>query len=57
MKGLIIFLTGVLVGAVVFMVWACLIVGAEADERERKMFEKHIKEKENEKQTVEQVNN
>ena len=48
MKGLIIFLTGVLVGAVVLMVWACLIVGAEADERERKMFEEQIKEKENE---------
>jgi len=46
MKEIIIFLTGVLVGAVVLMVWACLIVGAEADERERKMFEKHIKERE-----------
>lgn len=48
MKGLIIFLTGVLVGAVVLMVWACLIVGAEADERDRQMFEEYIKEKENE---------
>ena len=45
MKGLIIFLTGVLVGAVVLMVWACLIVGAEADERDRQMFEKYVKEK------------
>lgn len=49
MKGLIIFLTGVLVGAVVLMVWACLIVGAEADERDRQMFEEYIKEKENDK--------
>lgn len=48
MKGLIIFLTGVLVGAVVLMVWACLIVGAEADERDRQMFEEYVKEKENE---------
>lgn len=49
MKGLIIFLTGVLVGAVVLMVWACLIVGAEADEKDRQMFEKYLKEKENER--------
>ena len=50
MKEIIIFLTGVLVGAVVLMVWACLIVGAEADERDRQMFEKYIKEeKENDK--------
>lgn len=49
MKEIIIFLTGVLVGAVVLMVWACIIVGAEADERDRQMFEEHIKEKENEK--------
>lgn len=47
MKEIIIFLTGVLVGAVVLMVWACLIVGAEADERERKMFEEQEKENEN----------
>lgn len=51
MKGLIIFLTGVLVGAVVLMVWACLIVGAEADERDRQMFEKYIKETEHEQKT------
>lgn len=48
MKEIIIFLTGVLVGAVVLMVWACIIVGAEADERDRQMFEKYVKEKENE---------
>lgn len=46
MKGLIIFLTGVLVGAVVLMVWACLIVGAEADERDRQMFEEWKKKNE-----------
>lgn len=45
MKGIIIFLTGVLVGAVVLMVWACLIAGAEADERERELMEKREKEK------------
>ena len=39
MKEIIIFLTGVLVGAVVLMVWACILVGAEADEKERKMFD------------------
>lgn len=39
MKEIIIFLTGVLVGAVVLMVWACLIVGAEADEKERGLME------------------
>lgn len=39
MKGIIIFLTGVLVGAVVLMVWACIIVGAEADEKERELME------------------
>lgn len=57
MKSIIIFLLGMLTGIVLVVVWTCLVVGAEADERERKMFEKHIKEKENEKQTVEQVNN
>jgi len=40
MKEIIIFLTGVLVGAVVLMVWACIIVGAEADEKERELMEK-----------------
>ena len=49
MKGIIIFLTGVLVGAVMLMVWACIIVGAEADEKEKQMFEEYIKEKENDK--------
>lgn len=49
MKEIIIFLSGVLVGAVVFMVWACIIVGAEADEKDRQMFDKYIKEKENDK--------
>ena len=39
MKEIIIFLTGVLVGAIVLMVWACLIVGAEADEKERELME------------------
>ena len=39
MKEIIIFLSGVLVGAVVLMVWACIIVGAEADERERELME------------------
>lgn len=46
MKEIIIFLTGVLVGAVVLMVWACIIVGAEADERDRQMFEEWKKENE-----------
>lgn len=46
MKGLIIFLTGVLVGAVVLMVWACILVGAEADEKEKQMFEEWKKENE-----------
>lgn len=44
MKGIIIFLTGVLVGAVMLMVWACIIVGAEADEKEKQMFEEWKKE-------------
>ncbi len=47
MRGLVLFLIGVLVGFVIMTVWACIIVGAEADEKERKMFEKYIKEKEN----------
>ena len=42
---IIIFLLGFLSGAVTLIVWACLIVGAEADEKERQMFEEHIKEK------------
>jgi len=45
MKEIIIFLTGVLVGAVVLMVWACLIVGAEADEKERELMEKREEKK------------
>lgn len=40
MKEIIIFLTGVLVGAVVLMVWACILVGTEADEKERELMEK-----------------
>lgn len=48
MKEIIIFLTGVLVGAITLIVWTCLVVGAEADEKEKQIFEKHIKEIENE---------
>lgn len=46
MKEIIIFLTGVLVGAVVLMVWACIIVGAEADEKDKQMFEEWQKKNE-----------
>ena len=48
MKGLILFLIGVLVGFVIMTVWACIIVGAEADEKDKQMFDKYLKEKENE---------
>ena len=48
MTKLIIFLVGVIAGAVGIIVWTCLVVGAEADERDRQMFEKYVKEKENE---------
>lgn len=44
---LICFLIGVIVGSVGIILWTCLVVGAEADEKERQMFEKYIKEKEN----------
>ena len=46
MKEIIIFLTGVLVGAVVLMVWACIIVGAEADDRRIADFEEWKKKNE-----------
>ena len=49
MKTIIIFLLGMLTGIVLVVVWTCLVVGAEADERDRQMFEKYIKEKENDK--------
>lgn len=44
---IIIFLLGFLSGAVTLIVWTCLVVGAEADERDRQMLDKYIKEKEN----------
>lgn len=43
---LIIFLIGFLCGAVTLIVWTCLVVGAEADERDRQMFEEWKKENE-----------
>lgn len=48
MTKLIIFLLGVFVGIVFIVTWTCLVVGAEADEKDRQMFEKYVKEKENE---------
>lgn len=48
---LIIFLIGFLCGAVTLIVWTCLVAGAEADERDRQMFEKYLKEKDNGQKT------
>lgn len=48
---LIIFLIGFLCGAITLIVWTCLVVGAEADERDRQMFEKYVKETEHEQKT------
>ena len=42
---IIIFLLGFLCGAITLIVWTCLVVGAEADERDRQMFEKYVKER------------
>ena len=46
LTNLILFLIGVLVGFVIMTVWACIIVGAEADERDKKMFEEWKKKNE-----------
>lgn len=48
LTNLIMFLIGVIIGAIGIILWTCLIVGAEADEKDRQMFEKYLKEKENE---------
>ena len=46
MKSVIIFLLGMLTGIVLVVVWTCLVVGAEADERDRQMFEEWKKKNE-----------
>ena len=46
MRGLVLFLIGILVGFVIMTVWACIIVGAEADEKDKQMFEEWQKKNE-----------
>ncbi len=46
MTKIIIFLIGFLCGAITLIVWTCLVVGAEADERDRQMFEEWKKKNE-----------
>lgn len=46
MRGLVLFLIGILAGFVIMTVWACIIVGAEADEKDKQMFEEWQKKNE-----------
>ena len=46
LTNLILFLIGILVGFVIMTVWACIIVGAEADEKDKQMFEEWQKKNE-----------